>query len=147
VKAISLWQPWASLCFTGWKQFETRHWSTFYRGPLAIHAAKRPCDEADGDFLELLVQSFGDDWRSKLPRGAVIGTVRLSECLSTEAFDADAPERLCGDWYPGRFAWRFEDQKLFDAPIPALGRQGFFEWDTPAGPLLEIMQANEAVPA
>ncbi|MBP0020973.1 MAG: ASCH domain-containing protein, partial [Cyanobacteria bacterium SBLK] len=31
-KAISLWQPWASLIAMGRKKFETRHWSTDYRG-------------------------------------------------------------------------------------------------------------------
>src|ERR1700694_3122793 len=46
MKALSLWQPWASLIAMGLKEFETRHWATSYRGPLVIHAAKRPL-EAD----------------------------------------------------------------------------------------------------
>lgn len=41
IPCISLWQPWASLIAIGAKQIETRHWATRYRGPLAIHAAKR----------------------------------------------------------------------------------------------------------
>lgn len=41
MRAISLWQPWASLVVLGAKKIETRHWSTNYRGPLLIHAAKR----------------------------------------------------------------------------------------------------------
>jgi len=40
IKAISLWQPWASLVIGGHKQFETRSWRTRYRGLLAIHAAR-----------------------------------------------------------------------------------------------------------
>lgn len=40
VRAISLWQPWASLIVTGAKTYETRSWSTSYRGPLVICAAK-----------------------------------------------------------------------------------------------------------
>lgn len=40
MKALSLWQPWASLVAIGAKTIETRSWSTSYRGPLAIHAAK-----------------------------------------------------------------------------------------------------------
>ncbi len=40
IKAISLWQPWASLVAAHVKRHETRHWSTEYRGLLAIHAAK-----------------------------------------------------------------------------------------------------------
>ena len=41
MRAISLWQPWASVVALGSKRIETRHWSTGHRGPLAIHAAKR----------------------------------------------------------------------------------------------------------
>lgn len=41
MKAISLWQPWASLVALGVKTIETRSWSTKYRGPLTIHAAAR----------------------------------------------------------------------------------------------------------
>lgn len=40
-KALTLWQPWASLVALGVKTIETRSWSTAYRGPLAIHAAAR----------------------------------------------------------------------------------------------------------
>ena len=40
MKAISLWQPWASLMQTGAKQIETRSWSTNYRGPLLICSTK-----------------------------------------------------------------------------------------------------------
>ena len=41
MKALSLHQPWASLIAIGAKRIETRHWTTSYRGPLAIHAAGR----------------------------------------------------------------------------------------------------------
>lgn len=41
VTALSLWQPWASLVALGAKTIETRSWSTKYRGPLLIHAARR----------------------------------------------------------------------------------------------------------
>lgn len=40
MKALSLWQPWATLIAVGAKTFETRSWSTDYRGPLLIHASK-----------------------------------------------------------------------------------------------------------
>ena len=40
MKALSLWQPWASFVAYELKPHETRHWYTSYRGPLAIHAAK-----------------------------------------------------------------------------------------------------------
>ncbi len=42
MKVITLTQPWATLVAIGAKRIETRSWSTRYRGPLAIHAAKGP---------------------------------------------------------------------------------------------------------
>uniref|UniRef100_A0A6M3J354 ASCH domain-containing protein n=1 Tax=viral metagenome TaxID=1070528 RepID=A0A6M3J354_9ZZZZ len=36
MKAISLWQPWASAMALGWKKIETRSWGTSYRGPPLI---------------------------------------------------------------------------------------------------------------
>lgn len=41
MRALTLWQPWASLIALGAKTIETRSWSTKYRGPIAIHAAAR----------------------------------------------------------------------------------------------------------
>jgi hypothetical protein len=41
MKAITLYQPWATLVAIGAKRIETRSWSTQYRGPLAIHVSKR----------------------------------------------------------------------------------------------------------
>lgn len=41
MKALTLWQPSASLIAREVKRIETRSWSTDYRGPLAIHAAAR----------------------------------------------------------------------------------------------------------
>lgn len=41
MKALTVWQPWASLLAQGEKKYETRGWPTKYRGPIAIHAAAR----------------------------------------------------------------------------------------------------------
>jgi activating signal cointegrator 1 len=44
MKAISLWQPWASLIAAGAKPFETRSWAPpreLIGQPIAIHAAKK----------------------------------------------------------------------------------------------------------
>jgi len=40
VKAISVWEPWASWMRAGLKRNETRDWPMSYRGPLLIYAAK-----------------------------------------------------------------------------------------------------------
>lgn len=77
MKALTLWQPWASLIALGIKRIETRSWSTNYRGPLAIHAAKRPPGVEmleDGRAGEIIpvdcvggVQWMRDDPREMLP--------------------------------------------------------------------------------
>lgn len=54
VKAITLWQPWASLVAVGAKKIETRSWATAYRGPLAIHAAKKKPADFVTEFMSLL---------------------------------------------------------------------------------------------
>ncbi len=41
MKALTIWQPWASLIAAGEKIYETRSWPTKYRGPIAIHAAMK----------------------------------------------------------------------------------------------------------
>lgn len=44
MKAITIWQPYASLIAAGLKEYETRSWPTRYRGPIAIHSpGSGPC--------------------------------------------------------------------------------------------------------
>lgn len=59
MKAISLWQPWASLIACGIKPFETRSWAPprhLIGQSIAIHAAKK-IDRSAAGFAEAL--SFG----------------------------------------------------------------------------------------
>lgn len=72
MKAISLWQPWASLIACGAKPFETRHWAPpreLIGQPIAIHAAKK-IDKGAAQFAEELIygqhQPGGFDLADKL---------------------------------------------------------------------------------
>lgn len=59
MRAISLWEPWASLIRTGAKTFETRSWETKYRGLLLICAAKSAGHRkifTESDFMEFLAR-------------------------------------------------------------------------------------------
>lgn len=141
MKAITIWQPWASLLARGMKQYETRSWATKYRGPIAIHAAKRPvrqtidalvADRRDGwttlDYFESLFMRPGE--LDHLPTGAVVGTALLTRChLITEDFVAKLTpmERALGDFTLGRYAWEFHRRVPLDSPIPAKGMQGLWE--------------------
>lgn len=136
--AISLWQPWASLLFVpGAKVHETRHWLAPKRligKRMLIHAAKtdrgfRSMDE-DSQLASICTHSFPTDFR--LPRGALLGTAILTRSfqigtswIGTNCPDTDEDE-ICGNWEPGRYAWRLEDRRAFAEPIPAKGQQGFW---------------------
>lgn len=141
MRAISLWQPWATLVALGLKQFETRHWVTDYRGPLAIHAAKRWTKEQSHFTMQLLadpvvgyvLRQFGYAAPDKLPLGAVVCTVRLAKILNTEYVLATDQvgiiEQMLGNYSIGRKAWLLLDVKRLDPPVPAIGHQGFWEWE------------------
>jgi len=126
MKALSIWQPWASAIASGVKQYETRSWPTKYRGPIAICASKKWND----DLFELAAEYLGrwpgfpEDW----PLGAVVATAHLVECRRTEDMIADIGlmEITLGDFSPGRFAWRLESVVKIP-PIEYRGRQGLFE--------------------
>ena len=101
MKAITIWQPWASLLACGGKRFETRSWATSYRGPIAIHAAApsiyrilkkcfpmgnwsyHPDYQAQLAFLDALSKAFDVsddgimDYLERLPTKAVIATAEL----------------------------------------------------------------------
>lgn len=132
MKALTLTQPWASLVALGHKQVETRSWRTFYRGPLAIHAAK-------GFPPAALV--FAEEERAigripaRLPRGAIVCIIDLVDCQPTESLVGDPRlsglERHLGDYTPGRWAWLFDPTSLrfLKTPIQARGALGLWEWD------------------
>ncbi len=132
MKAISLWQPWASLWCSGVKIHETRHWPTNHRGWLLVHAAKRSIDDfvGSGDRLdEICDGTFGHHWGIDLPRGAIVGMVNVIACRKTEDilqgyYDADDYE--CGDFSHGRYGWQADNFKAFTKPIPYRGQQGMF---------------------
>jgi hypothetical protein len=132
MKAISLWQPWASLWCSDAKIHETRHWPTKHRGWLLVHAAKRTIDDYQGDDrLDQICEGiWGNHWGQDLPRGALIGMVNIADCLRTETVLAgyqEPDDYECGDFSAGRFAWKRDLFRVFPKPIPYRGSQGFFE--------------------
>lgn len=133
MKALSLWQPWATLVALGFKQTETRSWSTKYRGPLAIHATKRFPDQAkllcvETPFFGYLQQGGYTNW-STLPTGAVVAIVELVDCYRIEEGSIlYEPERSFGDYTPGRFAWKLINRQFME-PVRARGAQGLWNWE------------------
>lgn len=134
MKAITLHQPWASLIVLNFKSFETRNWATNFRGELAIHAAKRPVKPAEIDAVVNLISDAKTVEVIKnydYPFGCVVATCNLIDCITmTPEFIASQSltERATGDWSEGRFAWRLEEVRSLDQPVPISGQQGLWEW-------------------
>lgn len=137
IKAVTLWQPWASLVVAGYKRFETRSWSTRFRGVLAIHAAKREPARARNPFYHATFRRFlylaGFHRPEDLPRGAVLGTVWLRDIHAADVISSTLDERelAFGDFSPGRYAWELVHPVQYPRPIPTRGRQGLWEWKIP----------------
>ena len=126
MKAISLWQPWASAITLGLKKNETRSWSTSYRGPLLIHAAKRKMIMLPA--LLFLIKSLGMN-PSNLPYGKLLCKVNLIDCQQIGDDNCPFPDSVeyqLGNYDHGRWMWITDNMKNF-YPIPFQGKQGFFE--------------------
>lgn len=107
IKALTLWQPWASLIANGYKQYETRSWFTDYRGKLLIHAAKTINTPIQKDTIFYLqnehnIRLDGDN----LPLGQALCICDLTDCIPThiERDNQGDLEKDCGDWSNGRWA-------------------------------------------
>jgi activating signal cointegrator 1 len=130
MKAISLWQPWASLWLSPAKIHETRHWPIKHRGWLVVHAARRTIDDYRGDDLDQVCDRvFGKGWNADLPLGALIGAVNIIECKRTEDILSgyqEPDDYVCGDFSKGRYGWKRDKLIVFDKPIPYSGKQRIF---------------------
>lgn len=127
MKAITLHQPWASLVAMGAKTIETRPYSSKYRGPLAIHASKKPI-ATDDPYYRSVLRSAGLNLET-LPRGAVVATCRLIDCEKiTEAHTPCYPEYAFSNYVAGWYAWRLSDARTLALPVPARGRRGVWNW-------------------
>lgn len=129
LKAITLHEPWAYLVGR-YKWFETRDWSTNYRGKIAIHAAKH---QKDTDYWCSLLKDLLPPVE-ELVFGAVVAIADLTDCiLMTEQFISQQSETelKCGLWEPGRYAWKLENIQILPEPIPARGKQGLWNIELP----------------
>ena len=126
MKALTLTQPWATLVATGAKQIETRSWSTRYRGPLYIHAAKGFPTYAK-DFAR---EVYGNPAVVPyIPLGAIVGRVYLLDVVHVEDLLAlSIQEAKYGDYSPGRFAWILTNIEQLE-PIPCRGALGLWEFN------------------
>lgn len=135
MKALTLYQPWATLIAIGAKTFETRSWPTHYRGPLAIHAGKTHDYSVytNNVFLHAL-KDGGYPYVDALPLGAIVATCQVVSCHRITWAMGDAVSRYdlaFGNWEPGRYAWELCNVEQLATPIPARGAMGLWAWSFP----------------
>lgn len=125
MRAISLWQPWATAIAIGLKSIETRGWQISYRGPIAIHAAKRWGPD-QRSFAE--VEQWAGRLPENLPLGVIVATATITDCKPVERLreSIGAIERNYGNYDDGRFGWLLADVVALPRPIPFRGAQGIF---------------------
>ncbi len=145
MRALTIWQPWATLIIEGWKPREFRPWAApraIVGQRIVIHAAKRPMKDVEicnilgyvgsRDGIRDGIQPAARDlmervWRreTELPMSAGLGTVLLGETRV-------ALHRLpsLGESQPHTpiYAWPMLDVVKWPEPIAAKGAQGFWEW-------------------
>jgi hypothetical protein len=116
--AISLKQPWCWAMLYCGKDVENRRWQTRFRGPVVIHASLSWDSEGEA-FLRRLGY---DVIPSSLPRGAFVGTMRITDCWRYS--DATATS----GWAFGPWCFSVEDAKPLATPIPAKGQLNIYRW-------------------
>lgn len=140
IKAITLYQPWASAIAVGLKTIETRDWRCEYRGPIAIHAGRKWDEEEEAFASRILPEDMEfftrtGIWKtSPMPLGGIVAIANLKECLATTAIPGDrltARERRWGGYDEGRYGWLLTDIRPLVKPIGVRGYPGIWDWNMP----------------
>lgn len=153
MKALTIWQPWASLIIAGAKPYEFRRWSFAERRDtarlvgqrIAIHAGMRKVKHKE--VVELLYRLRHQKGAGTglvvekavpvlervltapdcLPRGAVLGSAifgRPRKAATIFRGDVADSDRLDHSIW----AWPLTEIERLEPPLPARGAQGFWNW-------------------
>jgi hypothetical protein len=139
MKALTIWEPWASLVALGEKEIETRCWATKYRGKIAIHAAKKIDAENLNEawkepiYAALKPQHNIVDGKPSITYhpGCVIAIANLVDCVEMTHENIKQltnKERAFGWYEVGRYMWLLNDVKRI-RPIPQKGGQRIWNWE------------------
>lgn len=151
MKALTVYQPWASLIAHELKPYEFRSWPApkhCINQSIAIHAGTRQVNldevrelitaverdqpgtalknkEETLDFLERVLVSPG-----MLPRSSVVCTAFMGRPQeSIKLFGRQAAD---SDWFvQHKWAWPLMRVERLEPPEPASGKQGFWDWTPP----------------
>lgn len=132
----TIYQPYASAVFEGMKHYETAIRRTHIRGQVYIHAASTLRPRFYVPFLmdtDDLPESstYTLEWLRSLPLGAILGTVEIVDCVSTEEIrdGLSEQERAFGNYGDGRWAYVLANPTKYPESIPVKGKQGWWYFD------------------
>lgn len=133
MKALTIWQPHASLLASGLRIVETRGWSTSYRGPLMIHAGKAwndyiasECGECNGVMEEIAPRNVMSEQQWKRSLGCVLAVAELYRCDPIPEPCGTAFDINLGGFGPGRFGLFLRNVRPLRRPVKATGKQGLW---------------------
>ncbi len=147
LKAITLYEPWASLMAIGAKVNETRSRNTLHRGDIAIHASKAD-HGTPADIVPAVIRAFQS--RNTQPSldsmGCILAVVDLFDVRPASDFCREvlpgqliiedwqilsSEEAAFGNYSDGRFIYRTRNLRRLARPVPCRGAQAI-GWTVPA---------------
>lgn len=161
MKALTIWQPWASLIIAGAKPYEFRSWrppASIIGQRIVIHAAARKIDLAEvaslHSFLvmrdtcdsiaqvaaetclhpEKAIPILNKAFEDGLPIACGIGTAIIGEPRIGTEIAKEFGVRHDNDSDRDEHAnwgWPMLEIEAWEAPIPMKGKQGLWNWPTP----------------
>lgn len=151
-RALTVWQPWASLIAAGAKPYEWRAWPAPERmigQRIAIHAGARPpkrveikhllhlieLDGAEGTSLDIdIAKPLLERWMmapGMLPLSSVLCLATLGQPITAASYakgrgvaDSDRINQI-------QWGWPLTDIEGLQPFVPASGAQGFWMWTDP----------------
>lgn len=128
-RALSIRQPWLWAIINAGKRHENRSWSTKFRGPVCLHAAKGMTGSEWDDAMDFIDDAFPVAIASKLGRraSAVNSTDAKRGGILAVADIVDCVDRSDSPWFFGPYGFVLDNVRPV-AFIPCRGALGFFWW-------------------
>jgi len=125
MKVLTVREPWATLIIEGYKEYEFRSWKTNYRGKILIHAGKT---------LEKDMSKRFEKYNLKYNCGCILGEAIITDCILVDEKLSDELNKRNSIVYENSnhketYAWKLENIKKYDKPIPCKGKLGLWNYD------------------
>ena len=125
MKVLTIKEPWASLIIEKYKEYEFRSWKTNYRGKILIHA---------GLSLEKDMANRFKEYNLDYKCGYIIGEAELVDCIKVDEKLNNYLKELNPLVYARsnhveNYAWKLENIKKYDKPIPVKGKLGLWNYN------------------